>query len=709
MNSQDCYNLIKETFKDRWYDFPVLNDQSNENINTGIQLFMNIAVRRAEKSCIYASKSSTSNSYESLSTEDKVKSFVKHHFDSFQKICETNFPFSKIETTQCETALKMHLLYPDKPFLIRFMSLKSSTWMTEQELDTYFSEPFKYLNIEEIKVACVDLFFYFKQFNEFKAGYYLLWLIKKVTEGRFIIPEKENFDIQTIKNVISSLIDNKGEDVKFSTRFIEILIFKKTNSEPLLFQNILDENNQNFFIDFTISQLQEISEDYWSEKRAVIVDLIKISTMEKIHTIAKTLNSSTESEINKIGHSLLKALLSSSFNSAIPHFNALIELLPNLNFKNIETIFCTPFKKFKYSKQDQSNTFNLIKLKFSDTERVFFHGNLMIGVCENKRAFCEEFPPHLLAYDINTEKMVWGIPLNTLKSKSNNFKLNQVDDTIILQFEKDNKVFFIQSDMGEVISTMTTPLFHNERYDALHITPNSLFGYQMVSNESQRILVGGKIINSNWIPSFEVKTPTGFFIPLSTHVGFHHHYIGPQGNFERTLTIFGPSGDKITIKDCLSVENTFSGNKLYLIEKNPHEKNSYFLTVRTMTDDENVVSQVEKCITFNTNASGTPSLEKLCDNGEWILFNGYSSERSPIFININTEEVVYSPHKIGFGETVVNTASGEIWSWDPDSKEIWKTSSKESILMGSLISGSATTTLLHVGENDYLYYLDSRL
>lgn len=705
MNIQECYKLVEETLKCN--GFSVLKDEDVKNLSIGIHLFTKLAFAAIEKPTIKASISSVSNCNELLSTKDKVSGFINKHFDSFWRICKTNFPFSKVENTDCEAALKIHLSYPSKPFLIRFLTLKSSSWMNELELDAYFTETFKYLTIQEIKEACLDFSFSYRQCDDSKAGFYFLWLIKQITESAFIIPEIEIFDNRTVKNVLSSLINNNGEDIKFSTRFIEILFFKNKKSESPLFQNILDEDYQNQFTDFTISQLQEIREDSWSEKRTVIVDLLKTINMEKIFIMAKALNSSTENEIDEIGHHLLKACECLSFKLAIPHLNALTELLPNLTHKNIQKIFNTPFKKFKYNKQCDAKTFNFIRrLKFSDPKKVFMHGNLMIGVYENKRAFCEEFPPHLLAYDINTEKMVWGIPLNTLKKKSANFKVNQIDDTISLQFEKDNKVFFIQSDMGEVISTLTTPLDHGSRYDALHITPNSLFGYQMVTIERQRILAGGKIIDSKWIPSFEVQAPPGLFIPMSTHVGFEHAYIGPHNDFKRTLTIFGPSGAKITIENCLSVEKITSGNKLYLLEKNPNEQNSCLLTMRTMTDDENVVSKVEKCIPINAKA---PSLVKLCDNEEWILFSNYSTERSPIFVNMCTEEVVYSTHQVGFSETVVNTASGEIWNWNPQSKEIWKTSSKESVFIETLQSGSGSTTLLHVNEKDYLYYLDSRL
>lgn len=73
---------------------------------------------------------------------------------------------------------------------------------------------------------------------------------------------------------------------------------------------------------------------------------------------------------------------------------------------------------------------------------------------------------------------------------------------------------------------------------------------------------------------------------------------------------------------------------------------------------------------------------------------------------MHTHEVTYSQHQFpSYAGCVVNTDSGELWTWDETSKEIWKVSSTSITLMGSLESGRGTT-LLHVDTADRLYFVD---
>lgn len=346
-------------------------------------------------------------------------------------------------------------------------------------------------------------------------------------------------------------------------------------------------------------------------------------------------------------------------------------------------------------------------------ETVFVHNEIMIGTMRPEGSIGA--PPHLVAFNMKTEKMVWCIPLvrgNPLTPKTpgdlsldssqppfNKFPgmkaeycLNRVGDDIIFQFIGEKKVHFIKPDTGEINSVLTLPHIHNDKFDHIHLTPDG-FGYQMIVRFLfRRTLVGGKIIDSKLNSSFTVKTPTGYFLPLSTHVGFLH-------DLEKKLVVFGPSGAQVTIENCLSAQGI--GDKLYLIEKDPNQKNKCSLTIRTMTDNEKGVSDVEKRIVLNAKEADFGSL---CDNGQLILFERKGVQISPIFVDLSKEEVVYSRHKAPcYAKQVINTASGEIWSWDQISKKIWKISSDEITLMG-LLESDRGTNLLYVDRNDHLYF-----
>jgi hypothetical protein len=75
----------------------------------------------------------------------------------------------------------------------------------------------------------------------------------------------------------------------------------------------------------------------------------------------------------------------------------------------------------------------------------------------------------------------------------------------------------------------------------------------------------------------------------------------------------------------------------------------------------------------------------------------------PIFVDMNTHEITYSQHKIpSYGTSFINTATGDVWTWDPISQQIWKVSSTDISFMGSV--GSAT--FVHVDPSSgHLYFM----
>jgi len=216
----------------------------------------------------------------------------------------------------------------------------------------------------------------------------------------------------------------------------------------------------------------------------------------------------------------------------------------------------------------------------------------------------------------------------------------------------------------------------------------------MVHKDRDRILIGGGIIDKGWNSSFEAQTPSGLFRPFSTHCGF-------QQDFEDRLVLFGPTGDQVTIEGCMAAEA--QDDKLYSIEKDLVHKDKYLLTIKTLKGDNEVVSGVEKSISLNVKAA---SFGKICQNGQLVLFSGNFSNPSPVFVDLNSQEVTYSQHKFpSYAKRIVNTDSGELWTWDELSKKIWKVSSANITLMGSMESGRGTT-LLHTDRADRLYFVD---
>jgi len=700
----------------RWSE-PVEIDARNGSVAK--QLFAELAFEAAARDLSKCqspvlSKDSVKVGEEDPEIANKVTKFVKERLYYFQHACESGLLFSMLERSACKEALRNYLTSCRVPIVALLMTQNKSVWLTEEELNTSFGGAFGHLCIGEIGKACSELTRAYEENSDHKAGYYLLWLIKQSTGSNFSIPPKETFNGSSVKEVLSQFITSDSGKVALPSNFIETFLFRSYRGATPLCTIFLEANAYSRFINFIIDQLQSIPMDAWPEKGRIITDLLEIvssSSQSKI-IIARGLSSSVDTQTAQIGLVILNALQATSLTSAIPHFYALIELLPNFDHTSIRYIFNKIFTPFLGNRQIDKNdpeftrrlTFNQNETVFAKREvSVFVQGNLMAGVYDY-RGENGTFP-YLLAYNMNTEKMEWGIPL--IQSPSENgpldistvahpvaYHLNRVGDYITLLFIGEQKVRFIDINTGDTRSMLELPYVNKNQWDRLHITPNG-FCYQTVGTTSCRKLIGGKICDSKMIPSFEAEIPRGPFHHLSTHVGFFDNYKG-------RLVVYSQTGDRVEIVGCLSAYA--QGDKLYLVEQDPSQENRCLLTVRTMTNDENVISPIEKSIPLRTKKA---RLKRLCDNGQLILFNvPEHSDESPIFVDLRNDEVVYCGHKLcANGRRVVNTVSGELWSWDQSSKEIWKISSKAAVLMGSLDSGRGTQ-FLHVDQSDHLYFVD---
>ena len=180
-----------------------------------------------------------------------------------------------------------------------------------------------------------------------------------------------------------------------------------------------------------------------------------------------------------MGNHLLAAFTAKSLREAIPHFEGLKQLLPNFNNTHIEIIFGRPFIEFRRDKSIYTTDPDFTRrLEFNDKRKVFVHNSLMMGVHDTRTTYGGQgVPPHLLAFDMKTEKMIWGIPLTPLPEKDlsldtsaaggmtfglprmgrPNYHLNQVGNLISLQFFGENKVHFFHPETGELNFILKLP------------------------------------------------------------------------------------------------------------------------------------------------------------------------------------------------------------------------------------------------------------
>lgn len=684
-----------------------------EDFQVGLQLFTKLAVLsiKPEGSSKLSDKKIELESEEVKETTTKIKEFIEEYSFNFWQICETGFPFSILDPKVSETTLDRALKSGDS-IVTHLIKHDDSVWFTEKELEEKFGEAFKHLNIEGIGEACLELERAYIREGDKKAGYYLLWLIKHISGCNFEIPSKETFDKSIVKVVLSKFIFSKfitlTYPIKYPNNFIELLHFKSSRFHSPIYQSLLMPECHSIFLNYTLSQLHSVSMAAWPNKRQLIIELLETTIDISKAVIAQVLKSSSDPQTAEVGQLILSVLISKSLRAAIPHFYRLQELLPNFDRACVEIIFGRPFVAFQQDRTFfRSDPEFTKRLQFNGMRKVFISGDLMIGVYNSPSTFDGKgVPPHLLAFNMKTEKMEWGIPLTSKLPEDlslnpiqtfttfgiprlgqTEYHLDRVGEDITLQFIGEKNVCFIDPNSGETKATIVLPYEKKDEYDDLYLTPSG-FGYQLNNFRDKIKLIGGKIEGSILNPIFEVEAPRGDFLPLSTHVGFFD-------DLESKLVLFGPTGKSVTIS-CLSAYA--SGDKIYLVEPNPSDENTCKLTIRSMTNEDHVVSDSEKSIVLKTKSA---SIKRLCDNGQLILYSG-SFPISVIFVNLDIKEIVYEEKPLCNTETI-NTATGELWSWDRFYKTIWKISSKGITKMGSLKSG-LRTTFLHVDQNNCLYF-----
>jgi hypothetical protein len=592
MNEIGYDNLVQKTFIEKWRTYEKPLQTESEDFKAGVALLTKIAIEAVEREFSVNSKpnlSIVSDSERLNEVTNKIKMFVKDKAYDFGRACQTGFPFSLLRHPFTEAALKNTLEHHNS-ILSQFMMLQDS-WLSEKELDLNLSSLFQSFQAEEIARTCSELKQTYVSNSDKKSGYYLLWLIKQAIGCSYDIPEKNAFDDTTVGKVLSDFFQALGP-IKHATNCVEILFFRESRVDQSLYQEFLDQKSSAICLNLAIKQLLHVPMEKWPNKGFVITNLLEILSSKDQLTLARVLPFSEDPPTSKLGEHLLAALNVSSLTKAIPHFSVLAEMLPHVNYTHFEHIFGCPYIEFNkcFSKKDPIFT---KRLPFNVREEVFVHQSLMIGIYDTRwSSNGKGIPAHLLAYDMNSEKLMWGLPLHdvflkapslrTFTKNHADYSLNWMGEYIVLRFIGKNQAYLIHSETGR-FSSLELPEPFKNAYDYLHICQQG-FAYQMV-NQSRR-LIGGEIVDSRWNPSFEVNTPSGAFCPFSTHCGFELF-------LDNELVLFGPKGGQVTLS-CMSAQAY--DDKLYSIEKDHTLNDKCLLTIRTLKLDDQVVSGVEKRI-----------------------------------------------------------------------------------------------------------------
>lgn len=712
-----CYKAVKKTLIKEWEVDGQPNNINKIDLKAGMKLLANMGVANII-SATFADKGEPvtkdlkNNSLGIISENDliaKIEDFAKTNAFRFKKVCQTGIPFFRLKESEMQIALQSALA--DRNSILSHLMISSDdVWLGAEELDARFGGALPYLTTKAIAKTCLELTNSYLRKGDNRSGYYLLWLVKRACGCSYEMPAKDSFDKSSVSFVLSQFYASGNGQLTDVVNFIEILHSRSYGNGKCIYENFFNPAILGKFFAFTIEMIATVSMNEWPSKTNIIMTLLKRMTTEGKIAVAEMLMASEDTESAEIGKHFAAAFAAPSLKEAVPHYKAL-EASMRLSSLDVDILFNRPYQKLCVDKVFFENDPDFVRrVSFNERNKVFVHDNaLMIGSYKGQAVRSgKAIPGHLLAYRMDTEELVWGIPLiskfsgrssssgiiDYVGKQVSKHYLGRAGIYLTLQFYGENAVHFIHPETGEIRWTVETPKVASEAFDQLHFSGDEGLAYQKICSGNK--LYVGELINGKWNSLYETQGPGGPIVPLSTHCGFFKE-------FEKKLFLYGSVETPVIIENCLAVQA--KGDKLYLIERDPASNDKCVLTVRTLKTDEEVVSSVEKSISLNTKAA---SFGDLCNTGGrvnnlWVLLsNNYNL--SPIFVDLTSDEVVYSD--FSFSPTsayVINASSGELWSWEVVTGKVFKVSSTKVSEKGVLKSGRGTL-LLHIGKNDELFF-----
>lgn len=339
----NLYKLIENTLIEKWEAYPVFENKAD--FKTAIHIFTRIALEKVIKDCSVKDKEFSFNASQiTLPDEivDKVKEFTENQFENFRLACQSGFPFSLLDNAITKKALKKFLKRDNS---ILGDIIRNYPWISEKELDKRYEIALKNFK-EKIVKACIALD---KQRSEgdYKADYYLLWLIKEATgiEFDFVIPKKEFL-------IVSQIISSYLSECKCNKKVTELLDFLFFKTKDEISNSSLCENFSSEFFNVILQQLQNRTFSDWPNKLNCIEELLKRLKPEEI---TKALLSSEDPILLTIGNHLQAVYKAKALKDTIPHFYALMDLLPNFTSVEVTNIFHLPFDDFVLKKKKLGN------------------------------------------------------------------------------------------------------------------------------------------------------------------------------------------------------------------------------------------------------------------------------------------------------------------------------------------------------------------
>lgn len=466
--------------------------------------------------------------------------------------------------------------------------------------------------------------------------------------------------------------------------------FINVSTGNFLFEQVLSKDATRVFIEIALIYFKRNSSEEYS--REDLFHLFSICNRPYQVYLSENLAASHDFTTKEIGQLIFSLLNSPSLNAAIPTYYRLKHYFPKLEEMNLNF----PFKHFLHSlyPYGRKNVPSFLK-KIKHMQHPIFYQSLLIGIIR------DDDPSYLTAYDFHKDRLIWGFPLvadhlenplldeRILVSNQRVPELNSLvyareqSETLCIAFKNHPRIYLIDKETGGInikrsydLQASNHELFYSlsDLSSRLHVSSEGTV-YHLADGKIgiAPSLFIGDIFSKH---SLEIKNiPWVEPLPLSSHYGS----LNPDPR-ERSLCIVSPTGHHVVIPECLSVQA--KGNRLFTIEQFPEdrierpdsvEKTRHVLNVRTLLNNQNVVSEIEQSIFF---FAKQPSIAKICSNGQVVLFQDKRDESRFIFINLQDQTILFRKElKRAWIKKSYVTESGDIWSTNHE--KLWRTSSQK--------------------------------
>ncbi len=495
-------------------------------------------------------------------------------------------------------------------FLIN-LNLFQSDFLTEEKL--------KVLGQMLVKEECLTAkeFFVEQHFQTYaNANYHFLSLLKHYIGANFEVPAPEHCTSDVVKRVIAQAVEEGP-----SPRLMDLLLTSFSDAglgeeETLFYTLFLDKEQQKTFPAKVLQQLKEVPFKQWSTKFSTLFSVFQLlgdnaTRKQEANALAMSADEDTATVCRHIA---------GIYNAKTPAestdcLHRLSSIFWGVTHEALEEIFGKRIEQVIF--------YNVHELLKGTSGEICAHeGCVFVMVQKNGSS-------HLIASDLNTKKMIWGHPLT---HPVDEYQI--VGDGIALVSKQTDRVELLDRKTGELKNTYVK----RPGCDIRVASEEVVYQYN-----HEKLFIGDE----------EIALQTPFNVKK-----FSTHFIASH---EKGLDLISPSGFRKTIPSCVDAASW--GDKVILVEKDPSQEENFLITIRSLSDDAQVVSDPEKVISI-----GAENLVagEVSDNDILVVFSKNSLQSphaEPIFIDLKTNSVTRAIWNINTEKYFIDKSSGNIWSY----------------------------------------------